>query len=118
MGIFAVVIVIRMCNWLMNDTYRASGDALTGTVLEIAFMYLMVIPLLLLTAFYWKAPFLMVFACCYVDEPIRFMLMQAHMYSGRWIDPVTEEGKAELPAFREAHHITRPQGFIFARNRE
>ena len=115
MAVFAVVIVIRMCNWLQNDTYRAAGDATTGTVLEIAFMYLLVIPLLLVMAFAVKAPFLAVFASCYVDEPIRVVLMQIHMYSGRWICPVTEEGNRALPVFRERHHIRRKQGFLFAR---
>ena len=115
MAVFAVVIVIRMCNWLHNDTYRAAGDATTGTVLEIAFMYLLVLPLLLILAFAVKAPFLLIFASCYVDEPIRVVLMQIHMYSGRWICPVTEEGKRALPKFRERHHIRREQGFLLSR---
>ena len=36
-----------------------------------------------------------------IDEPIRFVLMQRHMYSGRWVRPVTPEGQAALPAFQE-----------------
>ena len=99
--IYCVAAVIRMCNWTQNDTYRASGDAVTGTVLEITFMYVMVLPAVCLTGLVWKAPFLMVFACCYIDEPIRFVLMQRHMYSGRWVRPVTPEGRAALPAFLE-----------------
>ena len=117
MLIFAVVIVIRMMNWLHNDTYRAAGDAVTGTVLEIAFMYLLVLPLLLVLAFAVKAPFFVIFASCYVDEPIRLVMMQIHLFSGRWICPVTEEGRRALPTFRERHRIKRPQGFLFARNK-
>ncbi len=113
--IFAVVIVIRMMNWLHNDTYRASGDAMTGTILEIAFMYIMVLPLLFIMAFAVKAPFLAVFASCYADEPIRLVMMQTHLFSGRWICPVTEEGQKALPEFRKKHHIRRQQGFLFAR---
>ncbi len=104
-AIFCVVIVIRMCNWLMNDTYRSAGDATTGTVLEIVFMYLLVLPVLACAAFVWKLPFLVIFASRYIDEPIRVILMQIHMFSGKWIRPVTEEGLAALPAFREKHHI-------------
>ena len=115
MLIFAIVIVIRMMNWLHNDTYRAAGDAATGTILEIAFMYLLVIPLLLMLAFFWHAPFLLIFAGCYVDEPIRVCLMQVHLFSGRWICPVTEEGQRALPLFRERHRIKRSQGFLFSR---
>lgn len=97
--IYCVVAVIRMCNWTQNDTYRAAGDATTGTVLEIVFMYVMVLPLVCLSGLVWDAPFLVIFACCYIDEPIRFVLMQRHMYSGKWIRPVTPEGRAALDSF-------------------
>jgi len=100
--IYCIAAVIRMCNWAQNDTYRSAGDATTGTVLEIVFMYLMVLPCVCLSGLVWKAPFLAIFACCYIDEPIRFVLMQRHMYSGKWVRPVTKEGQAALPAFREA----------------
>lgn len=85
--IYCVAAVIRMCNWVQNDTYRAAGDAAFGTIREIAFMYAMVLPLVCLTGLVWKAPFLIVFACCYIDEPIRLILMQRHMYSGKWVRP-------------------------------
>ena len=99
--IYCVAAVIRMCNWTQNDTYRSAGDATTGTVLEILFMYLMVLPCVCLSGLVLKAPYLVIFACCYIDEPIRFVLMQRHMYSGRWVRPVTPEGQAALPAFLE-----------------
>ena len=99
--IYCVAAVIRMCNWTQNDTYRASGDAVTGTVLEITFMYLMLLPAVCLIGLVLHAPFFVIFACCYIDEPIRFVLMQRHMYSGRWVRPVTPEGRAALPAFLE-----------------
>ncbi|MBP3705140.1 MAG: polysaccharide biosynthesis C-terminal domain-containing protein, partial [Clostridia bacterium] len=37
LSIYCVVAVIRMCNWVQNDTYRSAGDAATGTILEISF---------------------------------------------------------------------------------
>lgn len=98
--IFGIISVIRMGNWIQNDTYRASGDATYGTVLEIIFMYLMVLPFVLLSGFVWKAPYWLLFICCYIDEPIRYVLMQIHLYSGKWIKPVTDLGIAALPAFR------------------
>jgi len=101
LAIYCVAAVIRMCNWTMNDTYRAAGDATTGTVLEISCMYVMVLPCVCLSGLVFKAPYLLIFACCFIDEPIRFVLMQRHMYSGRWIRPVTPEGQAALPAFRK-----------------
>jgi len=97
--IYSMAALFRMGNWTQNDTYRSAGDAATGTILEITFMYLLVLPCVCLAGLVFKAPFLVVFACCYVDEPIRFFLMQRHMYSGRWVRPVTPEGRAALPAF-------------------
>ena len=107
LGIYLVVAVIRMGNWIQNDTYRASGDAVTGTVLEIVFMYAMVLPCVLLTGFVLKLPYWAIFLCCYIDEPIRYVLMQIHLYSSRWIRPVTEQGEAALPSFREKHPAGR-----------
>jgi len=97
--VYCVAAVVRMCNWTQNDTYRSAGDATTGTVLEILFMYVLVLPCVCLSGLVWDAPFVLIFACCYIDEPIRFVLMQRHMYSGKWIRPVTPEGQAALPAF-------------------
>lgn len=101
--IYVAVSVIRMGNWIQNDTYRASGDAVYGTVLEIVFMYVMVLPAVLLSAFWLGAPYWVIFLCCYIDEPVRYVLMQVHLYSGKWIKPVTDLGMAALPAFREKH---------------
>ncbi len=99
--IYCIAAVIRMCNWIQNDTYRSAGDASTGTILEISFMYAMLIPCVCLAGLVLHAPFLVIFACCYIDEPIRFVLMQRHMYSGKWMRPVTPQGLAALPAFME-----------------
>ena len=103
--IYGTVCVIRMGNWAQNDTYRSAGDAVYGTVLEIVFMYVMVLPCVTLSGLVFRAPFLLVFALCYVDEPVRFVLMQIHMYRGTWIKPVTPEGAAALKTFRAAHPL-------------
>jgi len=100
--IYCVAAVIRMCNWTQNDTFRSAGDPTIGTMLEIAFMYLLLIPAVCLTGLVLHAPFLVIFLCCYIDEPIRFVIMHTHLYSGKWIKPVTEEGRAALPGFMES----------------
>lgn len=97
--IYGIFCIIRMGNWTMNDTYRSAGDATTGTVLEIVFMYVLVLPCVLLAWKKFNAPFLVIFALCYIDEPIRYCIMQKHMYSGKWIRPVTPEGKRKLDEF-------------------
>ena len=62
-------------------------------------MYLMVLPCVYYTGMVRSSAFLIVFACCYIDEPIRFCLMQRHMYSLKWIKPVTPQGQAALAEF-------------------
>lgn len=99
--IYGIACIIRMGNWTQNDTYRSAGDATFGTVLEIAFMYALVLPALIIANNVFHAPFLVVFAMCYIDEPIRYILMQHHMYSAKWIKPVTPEGKLGLQKFLE-----------------
>ena len=103
--IYGVASVIRMGNWTQNDTYRSAGDATYGTVLEILFMYLMVLPCVWISGMNTSAPFLLVFALCYCDEPVRYVLMQIHLWRGTWIRPVTPQGLDALLSFREQHHI-------------
>ena len=100
LAIYAGFALIRMGNWTQNDTFRAAGDATTGTVLEIVFMWFMVLPLVWLTGMTWHCPTLLVFACCYADEPIRFILMQIHLFRGGWIRPVTPEGLAAMRGWK------------------
>ena len=109
--VYCVIAVLRMSNWISNDTCRASGDAVTGTVMEILFMYVLNIPLLCLGGLVWHLPFILVFVFTYIDEPIRFVLMQIHMHAGGWVRPVTDQGKAALVQFREDH----PLRFFFTK---
>lgn len=103
--IYSVAALIRMGNWTQNDTYRSAGDAAFGSILEITFMFLMVIPCVYFANYALHAPFLLIFALCYVDEPIRYLIMQRHMYSGKWIKPVSAAGQASIEAFRREHGI-------------
>ncbi len=98
--VYAVAAVIRMGNWTQNDTFRAGGDATYGTVMEIVFMWLMVVPCVYLTGIVWRWHTLIVFAACYMDEPIRYGLMQAHLFRGKWMKPVTPEGQRALAGWK------------------
>ena len=95
--------IVRMGNWTHNDTFRAAGDATYGTVLEIVFMYLMVIPVVCVAGLKFRVSIYVLFPLVYCDEIIRFVIMLIHLHSGRWVRPVTEHGKAVLPEFREKH---------------
>ncbi len=98
--------IIRMGNWTQNDTFRAAGDATYGTVLEIVFMWVLLLPLVCVTGLVLKWPTLVVFAFCYIDEPIRYILMQVHLFSGKWIKPVTPEGAAALQGWKPDRQLT------------
>ena len=97
--------IIRMGNWTQNDTFRAAGDATTGTVLEILFMYLMLLPCVCVSGLVLKWPTLAVFALCYADEPIRYVMMQIHLHRGKWIRPVTPEGARALWTWKPDHRV-------------
>lgn len=101
--IYGIAAVIRMGNWVQNDTYRSAGDAAFGSIMEITFMYLLVLPCVYGANYRLHAPFLLVFALCYVDEPIRYIIMQIHMYSAQWIKPVSDAGRAAIEEFRKNH---------------
>ncbi len=98
--VFSIVAVIRMGNWCSNDTFRASGDAVTGTVLEIVFMFAMVVPVVCFAGLKLRVSIYILFPLVYCDEIIRFIIMQIHLYSGKWIRPVTPQGMAQLEQFR------------------
>ena len=98
-GIYCVAAVIRMCNWTQTDIFRAGGDAAFGTILEISFMYAVVMPAVLLSGIFLHLPVWVVFLSCYLDEPIRFTLMLIHTFSGKWIKPVTAAGVEGAKAF-------------------
>ena len=103
--IYCVVAIIRMGNWQHNDCFRAGGDPTFGTVMEIAFMYLLVIPCVYLAHFAFHAPFYVVFLFVYCDEPIRYVIMELHLYSRKWIRPVSDKGLATIEAFREKYGV-------------
>lgn len=99
--VFSIVAVIRMGNWCTNDTFRSSGDAVTGTVLEIVFMYLMVIPVVCVAGLKFKVSIYILFPLVYCDEIVRFVIMQIHLHSGKFIRPVTTQGLDMLDDFRQ-----------------
>ena len=101
--IYTIAAVFRMGNWCMNDTFRSAGDSVTGTTLELAFMYLMVIPVVCIAGLKLKVSIFILFPLVYCDEIVRFIIMQIHLFSGRFIRPVTKQGKAQLEAFRQNH---------------
>ena len=68
-------------------------------------MYLMVIPLVYISYFVFHAPFYLVFVFIYSDEPIRYFIMQRHLYSRKWIQPVSDKGLSTIEEFRKKYNV-------------
>ncbi len=93
---------IRTCNYIMNCCYRAGGEAVFGTLLEIICLFTVSVPATWIAGMILHLPFLAVFAFIYTDELIRLVFELWYTKSGKWIKPVTELGRAALPEFKEA----------------
>lgn len=91
---------IRTCNYIMNSCYRAGGDPVFGTILEITCLFTISVPATWIAGMVLHLPFLAVFSFLYTDELIRLVFELWYTRSGKWIKPVTEEGKATLAEFR------------------
>ncbi|MCL2066644.1 MAG: MATE family efflux transporter [Treponema sp.] len=101
--IFAITGTMRTCNYICNNIFRAGGAPVLGTVLEGCGLYFICIPSAAIAGFVFHWPFLAVFFMMYLDEFIRLAVSLWYMNSGRWIKPVTDEGKASLAEFKSAY---------------
>lgn len=98
--VYAVTGTLRTCNYINNNIFRAAGESVFGTVIEIAGLFLITIPAAAAAGFVFHWPFLAVFATLYLDEFLRVFILLAYMKSGKWVKPVTARGREALPAFR------------------
>lgn len=101
---------VRTCDYIINDTFRAGGEPVVGTVIEISCLYAITVPMTWLAGMVWHLPFLAVFAFVYTDELIRLFILIPYLRSGKWVKPVTEAGRSALPEFRESRKFRRRSG--------
>jgi putative MATE family efflux protein len=99
--IYAVTGTIRTCNYINNNIFRAAGESVFGTVIEICGLFFISIPATALCGLVFHLPFLVIFFMLYLDEFIRLGIILWYMDSGRWIKPVTGEGQRTLAEFRK-----------------
>ncbi len=92
---------VRTCNYIMNSCYRAGGEAMFGTVLELSCLFAISVPATWIAGMVLHLPFLAVFAFLYTDELIRLFFELWYTRSGKWVKPVTAAGKETLAQFRE-----------------
>lgn len=97
---------LRTCNYIINDTFRAAGEGVYGTVAELLSIFIVTVPVVYITGIVLQLPYLAVFSLMFVDDIVRLPIMLRRMLSGKWIKPVTDAGQAALPGFlksRDAH---------------
>ncbi len=99
--IYMIFGTIRTCNYIQNEGYRAAGESVFGTVLEITCLFLISVPATWIAGMNLHLPFLAVFSFVYTDEILRLIVELRYTSTGKWIKPVTEQGQAAIPAFRE-----------------
>ena len=98
--IYLITGTIRTCTYISNNIFRAGGEAVFGTVIEICGLFLVSIPAAAIAGFILNWPFLAVFFMFFLDEFIRLGIFLWYLNSGKWVKPVTTAGKARLGVFR------------------
>lgn len=103
--IYSVVAMLRFGYWQQTDCFRSGGDALFGTVLGLVTTYLLMIPGVYIAHFGLHASFFVIAVMMYCNEPLNYTLSQIHLYSRKWIQPVSHKGLATIGAFREKYGV-------------
>lgn len=93
---FSVLGPVRHMNYIQNNIYRAGGESHMGTYIELGGIWLVTVPLVLLTGMVVRVPFIFVFVASMTEELIKLPVELKYLLSRRWIKPVTEQGKAAL----------------------
>ncbi len=103
--IYTVTGTLRSCNWITNDCFRAGGDSMYGTIVELVCIFGLTIPAMALVGLVLHWPFLAVFAVMFLDDVARIGIVLRHILTGRWVKPVTREGQATLAEFQAAMRL-------------
>ena len=101
--IYGVWITVRNIPFLVIvGIFRPGGDTTTGMKWEIFILWLFAIPVTAIMAYFVKLPFLAVYATMYLCEDIpKAIIFMIHYFSGKWIRPVTKEGRAALEEYNK-----------------
>lgn len=100
--IYAAEIALRNLPYIqIVGIFRAGGDAATAAKYDLMFLWLFSLPITLLNAYVFRLPFPVIFALMYVCEDVpKSVMCVRHFLSGKWMRPVTDEGKAGLERFK------------------
>lgn len=99
--VYAAEMALRNLPYLqIIGLFRAGGDAATAAKYDILCLWLFSLPVTLLNAYVFKLPFPVIFALMYICEDVpKSLFCIRHFLSGKWIKPVTPEGKAAVEEY-------------------
>lgn len=79
---------------------RSGGDTLTAAKMDLGSLWLCSLPATLLAAYVFRLPFLACYIVMFLAEDyIKIILCARYYKTGKWIKPVTPEGKQALKEF-------------------
>ena len=93
---------VRHTNYLQVNLFRSGGETRMGMFMEVGGIWLITVPMVLLTGMAIHAPFIIVFISSMVAELVKLPIELKYMLSLKWIKPVTEQGMAAKAAMLEA----------------
>lgn len=100
--IFLFFGAVRTSCYIMNESFRAGGETIFGTVLELCGLLLLTVPATWIAGMVVQLPFLLVFSLIYTDELLRLFVMTPYMKKGKWVKPMTPQGQRNLEKFRNS----------------
>ena len=87
-----IVLLVAQTGIGVVGLLRGGGDPRFALFVDLAGMWLVATPAGLLSAFVFKAPVLVVYACTKLDEPVKLLMLAWRMRNHRWMRDVTGEG--------------------------
>lgn len=97
-GIYGIEYVMRNIPYIqIVGIFRPAGDSAIGMKLDLLCVWAIALPLTVIAAFVLKLPFWAVFmVMIFTEDSVKVPLCLRRYRSGKWIRPITEEGKAGL----------------------
>ena len=97
-GIYGIEYVMRNIPYIqIVGIFRPAGDSAIGMKLDLLCVWAIALPLTIIAAFVLKLPFWAVFmVMIFTEDSVKVPLCLRRYRSGKWIRPITEEGKAGL----------------------
>ena len=93
---------------IITGVFRSGGDTKTGMKYDISCLWLISVPVAIVTAFLIKLPFVMVYIASLVFEDVlKFILCLRHFISKKWVMPVTETGRKAYEEYKKAAQFAK-----------